>query len=101
MNPGRLVLAKGNTSQRAQFAAMVTSEALDITAPTLLNATKSMYVRLNPTSGDVYYSVEPTAVLSAVGTFLGSVEAIIVPAGHYFGATGAVNVTPIGYGPLA
>lgn len=97
MEAGKLVLAKDRNSERAQFSAILTSESVNITAPTQLNADLSLYVSINPTGGEAYVSVEDTATLSAVGKFVSSEYAIIVPAGHYLGATAEINVTPLGY----
>lgn len=99
MEPGKLVLAKGKTSERAQFSALRTSEAVNLTTPTLLNADLSVYVSLQPVAGEAYISIEPTAALSTQGKYINGEYATIVPAGYYLGATAEINVCPLGYEP--
>jgi hypothetical protein len=96
MEPGLFKLAGDNRSHPAQFAHVYTGQSANITTPTQLNATKDLYVRIAPTAGISYVSVEDTAVLSSVGMYLDAPEVIIVRAGEYLGATTEINVTPLG-----
>ncbi len=96
MNPGKFVLPKDSTSERAQFAHLLTGESVNITTPTLLNADFDIYVSIIPTGGDAYISVTPTAALSTVGKFINGEYSTIVRAGEYLGATASINVTPYG-----
>ncbi len=97
MEPGKLVLAKDGTSERAQFSALGTDQSENITTPTQLNASYNVYVTVNPTAGDAYISIKSTAALDTVGKFISGEYATIVPAGWYIGATSEINVTPLGY----
>ncbi len=96
MNAGKFVLPKDSTSERAQFAHLLTGESASITSPTLLNADYDIYVSIVPTSGDAYISVSATAALDTPGKLIQGEYSTIVRAGEYLGASAEINVTPYG-----
>lgn len=68
MEPGKLVLAKAKNSDSAQFSALRTDQSANITTPTQLNVSKSIYASINPTSGDAYVSINEGSPLTFTGT---------------------------------
>ena len=101
MEPGQMKLAQDKRGDKAQFAHLYTDEALNISTPVVLNATKDIYVSINTPNGGTYIYVNADGATTTQGKYVEGEFVTIVRAGEYLGADVAINVCPIGELPSA
>jgi len=100
MKSGKFRLGQGG-GEAAQFSGLFTEEALDISTATVLNANENVYAKITLPNGSTRIHITDDGVPTSVGTFVESGLTVVVPAGWYFSADTAVNVTPQGFDPEA